>query len=65
MRDNMTDKRGKDANSWLISTRRLVETVIGQLSDQLSVEKVRAQRCGGLTNRIARKVLSYRGAIHQ
>lgn len=63
MRDNMTDKRGKDANSWLISTRRLVETVIGQLSERFHIEKVRARDVWHLTNRITRKVLSHTVAL--
>ena len=63
MRHNMTDSRGKDAGSWLVSTRRLVETVIGQLSEQFHIQKVRARDAWHFTNRIARKVLSHTMAI--
>lgn len=58
-RGNMTDSRGKDANRWIISTRRLVETVIGQLTERFHIEKVRARDCWHLTKRIARKVLAH------
>ena len=43
----------------LITTRRLVETVIGQLTDQLHIEKVRARDLWHLTSRISRKVLAH------
>lgn len=59
LRNNMTDKRGKDASKWLTSTRRLVETVIGQLTEQFHIEKVRARDLWHLTNRITRKILSH------
>ena len=55
----MTDKRGKDASKWLTSTRRLVETVIGQLTEQFHIEKVRARDLWHLTNRVTRKILSH------
>jgi hypothetical protein len=42
----------------LVSTRRLVETVIGQLTVRFNIEKVRARKLWTFTNRIARKVLS-------
>ena len=58
-RSNMTDTRGKDCNRWLTSTRRLVETVIGQLSEQFHIEKVRARDLWHLTNRIGRKILAH------
>lgn len=58
-RNNMTDSRGKDYNRVLTSTRRLVETVIGQLTERFNIEKVRARSLWHLTNRIARKVLSH------
>lgn len=58
-RCNMTDARGKDANSWITSTRRLVETVIGQLAEQFNIEKIRARTCWHLTSRVIRKILSH------
>lgn len=44
---------------WLVSTRRLVETVIGQLTDRFHIEKVRARKTWYLTNRMARKMLAH------
>jgi len=58
-RSNMSDSRGKHFNRWLTSTRRLVETVIGQLSQQFHIEKVRARDLWHLTSRIGRKVLAH------
>ena len=58
-RSNMHDSRGKDCNRWLTSTRRLVETVIGQLTERFQIEKVRARDVWHLTSRIARKVLAH------
>jgi hypothetical protein len=58
-RDNRVDPRGKDCNRWLISTRRLVETVIGQLSAQFNIEKIWARDIWHLTSRIARKILAH------
>lgn len=58
-RSNMTDDRSKGFLRWLTSTRRLVETVIGQLTDRFNIQKVRARKQWQLTNRIARKVLGH------
>ncbi|TID56579.1 transposase, partial [Legionella pneumophila] len=59
VRSNMEDKRGKHFSKWLTSTRRLVETVIGQLTERFQIEKVRARKLWYLTNRVARKVLAH------
>ena len=37
----------------------MVETVIGQLSQQFHIEKIRARDLWHLTNRIGRKVLTH------
>ncbi len=55
----MKDSRRKDANRWITSTRRLVETVIGQLAEQFNIEKVRARDCWHLTDRVVRKILAH------
>ncbi len=60
---NMKEKRGKDFIQCLVSTRRLVETVIGQLTERFHIERVRARKLWYLTNRIARKVLAHTIAI--
>ena len=59
VRSNMEEKRSKSFLKWLVSTRRLVETVIGQLTERFNIEKVRARKLWYLTNRIARKVLAH------
>jgi IS5 family transposase len=59
VRSNMQETRSQHFIRWLISTRRLVETVIGQLTERFQIEKVRARKLWGLTNRIARKVLAH------
>lgn len=56
---NMKETRSERFVKWLVSTRRLVETVIGQLTERFNIEKVRARKIWYLTNRIARKVLSH------
>ncbi len=59
LRDNMVDTRGKDVGPWLVSTRRLVETVIGQLTEQSHIQKVRAKDLWHFINWIAKKVLAH------
>ena len=59
LRANMTETRSPSFISWLKSTRRLVETVIGQLTERFNIEKVRARKLWYLSNRIARKLLSH------
>lgn len=59
VRDNMQEKRSDKFVTWLKSIRRLVETVIGQLTERFNIEKIRARKVWYLTNRIARKILSH------
>ncbi len=59
MRANMKEKRSDSMIKWLISTRRLIETVIGQLTERFRIEKIRARKLWYLTNRIARKILAH------
>jgi IS5 family transposase len=59
VRSNMKETRSEKFVKWLVSTRRLVETVIGQLTERFHIEKVRARKLWYLTNRIARKVLAH------
>jgi hypothetical protein len=46
LRKNMQDPRPKAAVSQLMKARRLVETVIGQLTERFHIEKVRARDAG-------------------
>jgi hypothetical protein len=59
LRANMADPRPSWVVRQLTSTRRLVETVIGQLTEQFHFEKIRARDVWHLTSRIARKVLAH------
>ena len=43
LRENMKDERPKDFLKWMLGTRRLIETVIGQLTERFHIEKVRAR----------------------
>jgi hypothetical protein len=55
----MRDPRPKALVSQLMSSRRLVETVIGQLTERFHIEKVRARDTWHLANRFICKVLAY------
>lgn len=55
----MKDKRPKSFVKQLTSTRRLVETVIGQLAERFEIEKTKARDMWHLTNRFTRKILSH------
>jgi hypothetical protein len=59
LRANMTDPRPLKVVQPLTRTRRLVETVIGQLAEPFHFEKIRARDCWHFTSRIARKVLAH------
>jgi len=59
LRSNMKDDRDPAFVKQLMKVRRLVETVIGQLSDPFHIEKVRARDLWHLTSRTARKVLAH------
>jgi IS5 family transposase len=58
-RKNMHDGRSRKYVSMLMSVRRRVETVIGQLTERFNIEKVRARDIWHLTSRIARKLLGH------
>lgn len=59
LRKNMKDPRPKSVMKSLMKTRRLTETVIGQLSERFHIEKVRARDLWHLTNRVIRKLLAH------
>lgn len=63
LRDNMQDDRDPEFIKLLISTRRLVETVIGQLTERFNIAKVWARDAWHQTNRVARKILSHTMAM--
>jgi hypothetical protein len=59
LRSNMHDDRSPTFVKWIISTRRLVETVIGQLTERLSINAIRVKDFWHLQVRIARKLLAH------
>lgn len=62
-RSNMKDERDPEFVNRLKSARRLIETVIGQLSERFNIEKVRARDIWHMTSRMARKILSHTVAV--
>ena len=58
-RSNMKDTRDRHWVKLLVKTRRLVETVIGQLTERFHLQKVRARDLWHLTNRVNRKLLAH------
>jgi Transposase DDE domain len=63
LRSNMQDPRPKAFVRWLVSTRRLVETVIGQLNQRFHIESTKARDQWHLTSRFARKILAHTVAV--
>ena len=59
LRSNMVDTRDPKEVRMLNRVRRLIETVIGQLSERFHIEKIRARDLWHLTNRIVRKILAH------
>lgn len=59
LRKNMQDPRPKAYVKELMRKRRLVETVIGQLTERFHIEKVRARDTWHLSNRFIRKILAH------
>lgn len=63
LKDNMVDNRPKTFLSWMKGTRRLVETVIGQLTERFHIEKVRARDLWHQSSRFWRKLLAHTTSI--
>ena len=59
VRDNMQEIRPNAFLWWMKSTRRLVETVIGQLADRFHIEKVYARDVWHQASRFWRKLLAH------
>ncbi|MBD2541782.1 IS982 family transposase, partial [Coleofasciculus sp. FACHB-SPT36] len=59
LRSNMHDPRSPAFVKLLMRTRRLVETVIGQLVERFSIEKVWARDLWHLTSRLNRQLLAH------
>ena len=63
LRENMQETRPKSFLKWLGSTRRLIETVIGQLSERFNIEKIRARNVWHQASRFWRKLLAHTACI--
>lgn len=59
LRENMKEDRPKGFLKWIVSTRRLVETVIGQLTERFNIEKVWARDLWHEVSRFWRKLLAH------
>ena len=59
VRKNMKATTGPRTNGMLCNVRRRIETVIGQLSERLHLERVRARDTWHLTVRVQRKLLAH------
>jgi hypothetical protein len=59
LRDNMEDNRPKEFLNWMKGTRRLIETVIGQLAERFHIEKIRARDLWHEASRFWRKLLAH------
>lgn len=62
-RSNMIDERPRHWVRLLVKTRRLIETVIGQLVERFHLGKVKARDLWHLTSRINRKLLAHTVAL--
>lgn len=58
-RKNMKQNKNTQWTKSMTSVRRRVETVIGQLSERLNIQKVRARDMWHLSSRLGRKILAH------
>ena len=59
LRDNRKEERFIGFLKWTKGTRRLIETVIGQLAERFHIEKVRARDLWHQPSRFWRKLLAH------
>lgn len=59
IRENMKESRPASFLRWMKSKRRLVETVIGQLSERFHIEKIRSRDLWHQASRFWRKLLAH------
>lgn len=59
LRSNMHDERPSTFVKWIVSARRLIETVIGQLTERFGINAIRVKDFRHLQARIARKLLAH------
>jgi hypothetical protein len=58
-KENMEEARPKRFLNWMKGTRRLVETVIGQLAERFHIETIRARDLWHQSSRFWRKLLAH------
>lgn len=63
LRKNMTENRPPDYLSWLLKTRKLIETAISQLTEIFLFNNIKARTMHHLLNKAARKILAYNFSI--
>ena len=63
LRDNMRDERSKSFQNWILAARRLIETVIGQLTERFHIEKILARDLWHHCSRFWRKLLAHTTCI--
>jgi hypothetical protein len=56
LRNNMQETRPRSFLKWMMSSRRLIETVIGQLTERFHIEKIRARDLWHQVSRFWRKL---------
>lgn len=59
VRSNMKEDRSEEYLNWMKKTRRLVETVIGQLTERFNIEKTRSRNVFRMSLRLTRKILAH------
>lgn len=59
LRSNMKDNRPKSFVQTIMSMRRLIETVIGQLVERFGIQKIRAKDQWHLAAKVGRKLLAH------
>lgn len=59
VRGNMKEDRPSVFINWMLSTRRWVETVMGQLSERFNIERVRAKDLWHQASGFWRKLLAH------
>ncbi len=64
LRKNMQDKRPKEFIKTIMNIRRLVETMIGQLTERFQIQSIRAKDTWHLMAKITRKILAHTVCFH-
>ncbi len=59
LRQNMHDPRPKATVSWMMNTRRRIETVIGQLVERFHIQSIKAKDLWHLCAKVGRKILAH------